>query len=77
MKKYTELELKDILEKHFLWLAEDPNGVEADLMGADLSKVALNEADLRGVDFRGTNLRGANLCGVYPREAEILIKTIV
>ena len=31
MKKYTELELKDILEKHSLWLAEEPNGVEADL----------------------------------------------
>ena len=92
MKKYTELEVKDILEKHFLWLEEDLNGVEANLSGADLRELDLSwynfyGIDLRGVNFYGTDLSnanlsmtdlsGANLCGVYPREAEILIETVV
>lgn len=75
MKKYAELELKNILEKHFLWLAEDPNGVEADLRGADLRELDLSwynfyGMDLRGVDLSEANLSGTNLYGVYPRENE-------
>ena len=81
MKNYTELELKDILEKHFLWLEGDPNGERADLSwadlyGADLSGAYLSEANLRGADLsmanlRGANLRGANLCGTYLRGADL------
>ena len=81
MKKYTELELKDILEKHFLWLEGDPNGERADLSwadlyGADLSGAYLIEANLRGADLsmanlRGADLRGANLCGTYLRRADL------
>ena len=73
MKKYTDLELKNILEKHFLWLAGDPNGVRADLKetnlyeanlrGADLRKADLRKADLRWANFRGADLRGADLRG--------------
>ena len=68
MKKYTELELKDILEKHSLWLAGDPNGVRANLYGANLSEASLRGADLRWAnlrkaDLRKANLRGANLYG--------------
>ena len=66
MKKYTELELKDILEKHFLWLKGDPNGERADLSWADLSKADLSGAILRKADLSGANLRGANL-----READL------
>ena len=67
MKKYTELELKDILEKHFLWLREDPNGVRAylglaNLSGADLRKAELSRANLSGANLYGADLRGANLC---------------
>ena len=36
MKKYTELELGIILEKHSLWLVGDPNGERANLSRADL-----------------------------------------
>ena len=81
MKKYTELELKDILEKHSLWLAGDPNGAEADLMGADLSKASLRgsdlrwanlrKADLREANLRGANLYGADLYGANLREANL------
>ena len=61
MKKYTELELKDILEKHSLWLAGDPNGERANLSRANLSWVDLRGAELRGADLNEINLRGANL----------------
>ena len=76
MKTYTELELKDILEKHSLWLREDSNGVRANLRKADLSwtylsGADLSEADLRGVDLSEANLSGTNLYGVYPREADL------
>ena len=66
MKKYTELELKDILEKHFLWLREDPNGERAnlawtDLYGADLRRANLCRADLTGANLSKADLSGANL----------------
>lgn len=44
----TTDELKNILEKHALWVRGDEHGAMADLYGADL---------------RGANLCGANLCG--------------
>ena len=66
MKKYTELELKDILEKHSLWLKRDPNGVRANLSGANLRGANLREANLYGANLSGADiseadLRGANL----------------
>ena len=61
MKKYTDLELKNILEKHSLWLREDCNGVRANLYGANLSEASLRGADLRWADLRGANLYGADL----------------
>ena len=61
MKKYTELELKDILEKHSLWLERDPNGVRADLSGTDLSGATLYGANLYGANLSGANLSGADL----------------
>ena len=81
MKKYTELELKDILEKHFLWLEGDPNGERADLSWADLygadlrranlCRADLSVADLSGAILRGANLRGANLRGANLRKADL------
>ena len=76
MKKYTELELKDILEKHSLWLREDRNGERANLRGADLREADLSRAKLYGVDLYGAhlylaNLFGANLSGANLREANL------
>ena len=74
--KITEAELKIVLEKHALWLRNDPNGVRANLYGANLyevnlyganlyganlSRANLSEADLSGADLSGANLSGANL----------------
>ena len=71
MKKYTELELKDILEKHFLWSEGDPNGERADLSWADLYGADLSGAYLSEANLRGADLRGANLCGTYLRRADL------
>ena len=75
MKKYTELELKDILEKHSLWLREDPNGeranlCRADLYGADLRRANLCRADFSGADFSGADLSKADLSGAILRGAD-------
>ena len=71
MKKYTELELRDILEKHSLWLERDPNGVRADLRWADLSGANLNGANLSEASLRGADLRGADLSQANLRKADI------
>ena len=73
--------LNDILEKHNMYLRNDPNGKKADLRGANLCKADLFWADLRGSDFyganlfgadlRGANLRGANLTGADLRGADL------
>ena len=65
MKKYTHLELKNILEKHSRWLKRDPNGVRAYLGLANLSG-----ADLRKADLHGADLSGADLCGADFSEAD-------
>ena len=64
--KFTETELKIVLEKHALWLRNDPNGTRADLRGADLRGADLFGADLRWAhlycaDLRWADLRGADL----------------
>ena len=58
MKNISKKELAVILEKHKLWLIDDPKGIRANLSGANLSR-----EDLRGVDLSGANLSGANLSG--------------
>ena len=71
MKKYTDLELRGILEKHSLWLAGDPNGVRADLREADLYGANLYGADLREANLRGANLYWADLYGADLHEADL------
>ena len=71
MKKYTELELKDILEKHFLWLREDPNGERANLRVADLRRANLRRANLCKADLSGAILRKSDLSGANLRKADL------
>lgn len=56
MKKITKKELEKILEKHQLWLNDDPEGERA-----DLRDTYLHGKDLSWCDLRGANLSGANL----------------
>ena len=69
--KFTEAELKIVLEKHALWLGNNPNGTRADLRDADLSGADVSGADLRGADLRGADLRGADLSDANLRDASL------
>lgn len=55
------MNLKEILEKHELWLSGDKTGERANLSCADLRGAYLRGADLRFSDLSGVNLRDANL----------------
>ena len=59
MRKITEQELKEILEKHEKWLRDEEGGERADLSNVDLSYV-----NLEGVDLSNANLSNANLSNV-------------
>jgi hypothetical protein len=66
MRKITEIDLRDILKKHELWLKGEEGGEKADLRGSDLRGSDLGYSDLRGSDLRGSDLsystlRGSNL----------------
>ena len=59
----TTDELKNILEKHALWVRGDERWVRADLYMADLRGADLYMADLRGADLSEADLSGADLSG--------------
>ena len=69
--KFTEAKLKIVLEKHALWLRNDPNGIRANLCRADLCGADLCGADLRGANLREANLREADLREANLREADL------
>ena len=54
-------ELKEVLDKHTLFLKGKDGGERADLSDADLRGTDLSDADLMGADLRYANLSGANL----------------
>ena len=61
MRKITEQELKEILEKHEKWLRREEDGERADLSYADLSNVDLENANLYSANLSNANLDNANL----------------
>ena len=63
--------LKEILDKHKLWLAGGDGGGRADLSGANLRRADLRGADLRYADLSGANLRYADLSGANLRYADL------
>ena len=64
-------QLKDILEKHKIWLKGGEGGSRADLRDADLSGADLSGADLRDADLRDADLRDADLSGADLRDADL------
>ena len=66
MRKITEQELKEILEKHEKWLRCEEDGERADLSYADLSY-----ADLSYVNLSNANLYNANLSNVDLENANL------
>ena len=63
--------LKEILEKHKLWLNGKDGGVRANLRDADLSGANLRDADLRNANLRNANLRDADLRSADLRYANL------
>ena len=63
--------LKEILDKHKIWLMLKDGGVCADLDGADLIGADLRGADLRGADLHGADLNEADLRGASLRGADL------
>lgn len=61
MRKLSDEQLREVLEKHRMWVEGKDEGEIADL----------READLRGADLEGANLRGANLWRADLREADL------
>lgn len=57
----TNTELRNILEKHQLWLDRKPGGERAKLFRTNLEGTNLEGADFEGADFEGANLFEANL----------------
>ena len=65
----TQLEIKEMLERHLHWINEDTNGWEG--MRADLRRADLQGADLQGADLQGANLWRADLQGADLQGAKI------
>ena len=57
----SKRKLNSILNKHKMWLLNDPEGERANLRGADLIRANLREANLREANLIRANLREANL----------------
>jgi hypothetical protein len=70
MTTYTPEQLKQVLEKHALWLKDASKGERANLSGANLSGAYLSGANLYGANLSGANLSGANLYGANLYGAE-------
>ena len=64
-------ELKEVLDKHTLFLEGKDGGERADLRYADLSGADLRDANLSGADLRDADLRDANLRGADLRSANL------
>ena len=71
MRRYVTkpaFKLQRVLAMHAKWLADDPDGIRADLRranlrGANLTGAALGSANLRGAYLERANLTGADLAG--------------
>lgn len=63
LRKVSIREVSEILQKHFLWLQDNPEGGRADLSWCDLRLMNLSFTVLVGADFRNSDLSRANfLC---------------
>ena len=77
MRKISKEELKQILEKHKIYITTSGKEGEraylnrADLRGADLSGADLSRANLEGADLSWANLSGADLKGANLSRANL------
>jgi hypothetical protein len=71
MRKITEQELKEILEKHLKWFKGEEGGERADLSNADLSYTNLENANLYKADLSNADLSNAVLSNANLRYANL------
>ena len=65
------MNLKEILEKHELWLSGDKTGERANLSSSNLSGSNLSGSNLSGINLSGSNLIGSNLSGINLSGADL------
>ena len=79
MRRYVTkpaFKLQRVLAMHAKWLADDPDGIRANLAGADLRNADLRNADLSyaylgGAYLERANLEGADLIDAYLERANL------
>lgn len=71
MRKFTEAQLKEILEKHRKWVLGEDGGERADLTDAWLNGAQLTGALLNGARLTGARLTGAQLTGADLTDAQL------
>jgi hypothetical protein len=71
MKKYTEKELREIIENHAKWLRNEDGGIRADLSSADLSYANLSSANLSYANLSSADLSYANLSSANLSSADL------
>jgi hypothetical protein len=71
------LNLPEILASHARWLACDPSGQRASLVGANLDGARLDGASLVGANLDGASLVGANLDGANLDGASLVGASLV
>ena len=63
--------LKAVLDKHAMWLRDDPGGARADLADADLTRANLVRVNLASTNLARANLAHANLIGANLARANL------
>jgi hypothetical protein len=71
MKKFTEIELAEILRKHTAWVNKGEGGEKADLSGAALKGADLKGADLSNANLSNADLSEADFCNADLSEADL------
>ena len=71
MKNISKEELKEILDKHKMWLKDEEGGERANLSNADLSGTYLWNANLTYADLNGANLSNAGLWNADLSDADL------
>ena len=68
--------LKEILEKHKMWLNGEEGGERADLCVSNLYEASLRGVDLSYAHFRGAILREANLKGIGTSKIKDIVSQV-
>ena len=81
LRKISEDDLREILEKHEKWLNDEDGGEKADMQQSDMQRANMQRAnmqranmkwaDMRGVDMQQSDMRGADMRGANMQWADM------